>query len=82
MHRCLYSIIHQDDMIDLKMVLETVFPTLVSQMDSENGERLRNNTTNCSLGVGDMCKPLSFILRMRCFSGSSVGYLVRKQSII
>lgn len=38
MHRCLYSVVHHDDMVDLKMVLETSLGHLVTHFDHQGNQ--------------------------------------------
>ena len=35
MHRCVYSIVHQDDMMDLKVMMETTLGHLVTRYDHQ-----------------------------------------------
>ncbi|XP_071793157.1 uncharacterized protein [Asterias amurensis] len=73
-HRCLYGIIHPDDHHELKVVLEqTLVPTSChshSQLDMAYG-------VNCGVdeqGTSDSSK-VSFLCRMKCFNGTSTGFV-------
>ncbi|KAK3094870.1 hypothetical protein FSP39_007328 [Pinctada imbricata] len=64
MHRCLYGLVHHDDHFTLKSILEQ---TILSQKQEDD------STSNIK-GVADM-ESVSFICRMKCFNGTSAGYL-------
>ncbi|ESO98257.1 hypothetical protein LOTGIDRAFT_159052 [Lottia gigantea] len=65
LHRCIYGIVHPDDHNDLQCNLEqTLSPVLISDFS------ILTNPEET-----EVCKPLSFICRMKYFNGSSAGYL-------
>ncbi|XP_061171664.1 neuronal PAS domain-containing protein 3-like [Saccostrea echinata] len=59
MHRCLYGIVHPDDHDNMKNVLERHI-TSVTQIS----DNFQSKTVN-----------ISFVCRMKCFNGTSAGYL-------
>ncbi|KAJ8025518.1 Aryl hydrocarbon receptor [Holothuria leucospilota] len=66
-HRCIYGIVHPDDHSDVKNVLEQ---NLISEQISEDGPP----DDKSQLHTADP-KKVSFLCRMKCFNGTSTGYV-------
>ncbi|XP_021355590.1 aryl hydrocarbon receptor-like [Mizuhopecten yessoensis] len=63
LHRCIYGVVHPDDHLDLKLVFEQPPLPGDSRCRQERGD---NQET---------ARPASFICRMKCFNGTTAGYL-------
>ncbi|XP_022086648.1 aryl hydrocarbon receptor-like isoform X2 [Acanthaster planci] len=73
-HRCLYGIVHPDDHLELKGVLEQ---TLSSTGCQSRVQMEAAYSVGCGMeerGTGDACK-VSFLCRMKCFNGTSTGFV-------
>ncbi|XP_071091143.1 aryl hydrocarbon receptor-like [Haliotis cracherodii] len=71
MHRCVYGVIHPDDHQEVKVVLEhTLGPIQLQTTSGESADKDAEVTEK-----PDTCKPVSFLCRMKCFNGTSAGYL-------
>ncbi|XP_041369596.1 aryl hydrocarbon receptor-like [Gigantopelta aegis] len=74
MHRCLYGIVHPDDHYELKTILENSLPNDQLQTTSADSQCTETSCGEKADGM-ELCKAVSFISRMKCFSGTSAGYL-------
>ena len=74
MQRCVYGIVHPDDHHELKTVLEGTL--------SDGSLKLNNQRRACCRRSdgrpGVTCRTVSFLIRIKCFNGTTTGYLVRK----
>ncbi|XP_046562744.1 circadian locomoter output cycles protein kaput-like [Haliotis rubra] len=71
MHRCVYGVIHPGDHQEVKVVLEhTLGPIQLQTTTAESSDKEGEVPEK-----PDTCKPVSFLCRMKCFNGTSAGYL-------
>ena len=74
MQRCVYGIVHPDDHHELKTVLEGTL--------SDGSLKLNNQRRACCRRSDGRpvitCRTVSFFIRIKCFNGTTTGYLVRK----
>ncbi|XP_071949278.1 uncharacterized protein [Antedon mediterranea] len=67
-HRCLYGIVHPDDHHELKVVLEHTLSDKATK--SLVHKQILKNSEN-----GSRSKKVSFLCRMKCYNGTSTGFV-------
>ncbi|KAL3863809.1 hypothetical protein ACJMK2_005540 [Sinanodonta woodiana] len=71
MHRCIYGIVHPDDHLEIKKALEG--KTDRSDNKQEKKACSKVDTTE-KLSTNEI-SPISFLCRMKCFSGNTAGFM-------
>ena len=72
MQRCVYGIVHPDDHHELKTVLEGTLGESSVKLNNQRRACCKENEGKSTA----MCRTVSFLIRIKCFNGTTTGYLV------